>query len=101
MVSNGYIEHRHWLGGNIAMSMVPSLVLMSVVSWFLLLCCSRQKTALSKPLLDNDFEEQNYERRFFHGTSRHNAKLIEKHGFVASTGGMLGPGVYMSTDYCK
>ncbi|KAG9328674.1 hypothetical protein JZ751_011492, partial [Albula glossodonta] len=34
----------------------------------------------------------------YHGTSKQAATLIKKNGFKQSTGGMLGPGVYVSRD---
>jgi hypothetical protein len=34
--------------------------------------------------------------KFFHGTSWDKARQIEKHGFVASTEGCLGPGIYVA-----
>jgi len=37
----------------------------------------------------------------FHGTTEINAKAIAIHGFVPSTGGMLGRGVYFSRDPAK
>jgi hypothetical protein len=37
----------------------------------------------------------------FHGTSEANAKSILLHGFVPSTGGLLGAGVYLSRDVAK
>jgi hypothetical protein len=37
----------------------------------------------------------------FHGTSRSSWRLIEQEGFRASTGGGLGPGVYVTRDVSK
>ncbi|XP_071402667.1 uncharacterized protein [Centroberyx affinis] len=37
----------------------------------------------------------------YHGTSKHNARLIQRCGFKQSADGMLGPGVYLSRDLDK
>ncbi|XP_071402669.1 grass carp reovirus (GCRV)-induced gene 2e [Centroberyx affinis] len=37
----------------------------------------------------------------YHGTSKHNARLIQRCGFKRSADGMLGPGVYLSRDLEK
>lgn len=37
----------------------------------------------------------------YHGTTRRNAQLIKTSGFRQSSGGMLGPGVYLSRDLQK
>uniref|UniRef100_A0A673KWB6 Grass carp reovirus (GCRV)-induced gene 2l n=1 Tax=Sinocyclocheilus rhinocerous TaxID=307959 RepID=A0A673KWB6_9TELE len=39
--------------------------------------------------------------RMYHGTSRENAEKIKVSGFKQSSGGMLGPGVYLSRDLKK
>jgi len=40
-------------------------------------------------------------RTMYHGTSKENAERIHREGFRPSAGGMLGAGVYMSTDIDK
>eukprot|EP00927_Polykrikos_kofoidii_P046128 TRINITY_DN40320_c0_g1_i1.p1 TRINITY_DN40320_c0_g1~~TRINITY_DN40320_c0_g1_i1.p1 ORF type:complete len:346 (+),score=18.46 TRINITY_DN40320_c0_g1_i1:82-1119(+) len=40
-------------------------------------------------------------RRFYHGTSLANASSIDRDGFRRSANGMLGPGVYVSSDIAK
>ena len=37
----------------------------------------------------------------YHGTTRSNARSIQREGFRPSSGGMLGPGVYCSRDINK
>ena len=46
-------------------------------------------------------DDGNRVRTFFHGTDAEAAKKILRYGFKESSSGMLGPGVYMSTDLSK
>jgi hypothetical protein len=76
----------------VALACCPELALLPVMTGIAICMCHHKAVAQDK---------SGQEFIMYHGTTASAAQAIEAGGFRASTGGMLGPGVYCSRDIRK